>query len=69
MREGLENLKLCRKLEDSGKFGSVKISMKTTGLIYTIATCSDLTAEIKREFSILWLGFNSGTWRQSQNWD
>ena len=68
MRKGLEDLKLCWKLRDSEKFESVKLPMKTTGLIYTNATSSDSTAEIKQEFSILWLGFDSGTWRQSQNW-
>ena len=56
MREGLKDLELCRKFEDSGKFGSVKLLMKKTGLIYTDITSSDPTVD-------------SGTWRQSQNWD
>ena len=49
------------------EFESVKLSVKMTSFIYTNATCSSSTAEIKQEFLILWLGFNSGAWRQSQN--
>ena len=71
MREDSERLKLCKKnfFEDSGKFGSVKLLMKKTDPIYTNITGSNPTVRIEPESTILWLGFDSGTWRQSQNWD
>ena len=71
MRKDSERLKLCKRCfsEDSGKFGSVKASMKKMGPIYTNITGSDPTTRIKQEFTILGLGFDSGAWRQSQNLD